>query len=149
MRVITLWQPWAQWVAEGIDGIEQPEGIILFATTNYPNELSEALINRPGRFDRIFEMKPPELPQILKLLEYHKIAIKDGDLAKVAKELKSFSMAFVEEFVKSTKMTYKSNVISMSQAETILTRIHKHNDLYKNHFENEKSGIGFGKREEK
>jgi hypothetical protein len=130
-------------ILKGLDGIEQPHGVILFATTNYPNEISEALINRPGRFDRLFEIKQPKVSEITKLLEYHKMSIKNDSLEKIAKGLEGFNMAFAEEFVKSVKMTYKTNDISIEQAQTILKRIQDHNTLYKNSFEEEKPSIGF------
>jgi hypothetical protein len=46
-----------------IDGIDQPGGgLLLIATTNYPDELDPAINNRPGRFDVVVEVGPPTQP---------------------------------------------------------------------------------------
>lgn len=38
-----------------LDGIETFDNIVIIATTNYPENLSERYINRPSRFNRIIE----------------------------------------------------------------------------------------------
>lgn len=42
-----------------LDGATTKEGILLIGTTNYPERIDKALINRAGRFDRTFEIKLP------------------------------------------------------------------------------------------
>jgi SpoVK/Ycf46/Vps4 family AAA+-type ATPase len=42
-----------------LDGATTKEGILLIGTTNYPEKIDKALINRAGRFDRTFEIKLP------------------------------------------------------------------------------------------
>jgi hypothetical protein len=42
-----------------LDGIEVIEKVVYLATTNYPENLGERLINRPSRFDRRFKMPHP------------------------------------------------------------------------------------------
>jgi ATP-dependent 26S proteasome regulatory subunit len=46
-----------------IDGIDQTDdGLLLVATTNYPESLDPAINNRPGRFDVVVEVGPPTKP---------------------------------------------------------------------------------------
>lgn len=42
-----------------IDGFAKNHGILILATTNYPERLDPALANRPSRFDRKFELPLP------------------------------------------------------------------------------------------
>ena len=53
-----------------LDGIENNDGVITIATTNHPEHLDWALVNRPGRFDIRIDYTYPsreELKQILSL----------------------------------------------------------------------------------
>ncbi|KIL37273.1 ATPase [Cohnella kolymensis] len=43
-----------------LDGATSREGIFLIGTTNYPEKIDPALINRAGRFDRAYEVKQPD-----------------------------------------------------------------------------------------
>lgn len=42
-----------------LDGVESVNKVVYLATTNYPEELGERIINRPSRFDRRFKMPHP------------------------------------------------------------------------------------------
>jgi len=43
-----------------LDGATSKEGIYLIGTTNYPEKIDPALMNRAGRFDRAYEVKSPD-----------------------------------------------------------------------------------------
>lgn len=42
-----------------LDGIQNGEGVIVVATANDPTALDPAILNRPGRFDRVVEFPKP------------------------------------------------------------------------------------------
>jgi len=42
-----------------MDGIVSVNNVVFLATTNHPEKVDEALINRPGRFDRHVKINPP------------------------------------------------------------------------------------------
>lgn len=42
-----------------LDGIQNSEGVIVVATANHPKALDPAILNRPGRFDRVVELPSP------------------------------------------------------------------------------------------
>lgn len=42
-----------------LDGITTAEGVIVIATANDPSKLDPAILSRPGRFDRVVELKRP------------------------------------------------------------------------------------------
>lgn len=43
-----------------LDGIQENKDIITIATTNKPDSVEKALIDRPGRFDKVIEFKQPD-----------------------------------------------------------------------------------------
>jgi cell division protease FtsH len=53
-----------------MDGFEKNEGVILVAATNFPDNLDEAL-RRPGRFDRIVQVRLPDVADRVKIFEYY------------------------------------------------------------------------------
>lgn len=57
-----------------LDGATSKEGIFLIGTTNYPERIDPALINRAGRFDRAYEIKQPD--ESLRCLYLEKKGIK-------------------------------------------------------------------------
>lgn len=130
-------------ILNAIDGVESYDGVVLFATSNHPGSIAESLLARPGRFDRVWTFNDPTQKEIIALLNYRKIKISDTPLEVVAKELNGYSMAFVEEFVKSVKMTYCKPIITYEEANSVLNRIHAHKSLFERHFSNERKRAGF------
>jgi hypothetical protein len=132
-------------ILKGLDGVDsiKIDGVIFIATTNHPEQISEALLARPGRFDRIFKFEKPNEISILNFLKYRNIVIKDMPLSQFAREMKDLSLAFVEEWVKSCRMRYRRSEVSYAEAQSILKGIYRHNELYKQHFKETNRKIGF------
>lgn len=84
-----------------MDGINASnDGLLILAATNAPWHL-DAAFRRPGRFDRIIFVQPPDEAgrvSILKVLLKEK-PVKDIDYAKIAKETKDFSGADLEAVI--------------------------------------------------
>ena len=135
---------------KALDGVEQAKNYILIATSNFAGEITESLVNRPGRFDKIWKIDKPNNENIKKLLNYHKLEIvspnsRENNLDFIVNSLSGYSMAFVEEFVKSVKMRCRSNIVDLDTAKLVLNNINQHNAMYKSHFEEERS-FGFNKK---
>ncbi len=62
-----------------LDGIENNEGVITIATTNHPEHLDWALVNRPGRFDIRIDYTYPSREELRQLLI---LRLKDCSLEK-------------------------------------------------------------------
>lgn len=43
-----------------LDGLAAPRGVLLLATTNYPEKLDAAILHRPSRFDRVWRLDLPD-----------------------------------------------------------------------------------------
>ena len=84
-----------------LDGVSaQNDGLLILAATNAPWHLDSAF-RRPGRFDRILFVPPPDAParaEILQILLAGKPA-KDLDLAHIAKKTDGFSGADLKAVV--------------------------------------------------
>jgi hypothetical protein len=52
-----------------MDGVCSPEGIILLATCNHPENLDLALLGRPGRFDRVVKIGHPDREERIAMLK--------------------------------------------------------------------------------
>jgi len=131
---------------KGMDGVDEIDGAIFMATTNFPDMIHDALTCRPGRFDRIFGIEKPTAENIKKLLQHYKINIIDKNLSSIANMMfkEKLSMAFVTEFVKIVKTQERSNDISFSKAETIFDKIKKHQASYHKQFKKEQNGCTMG-----
>ena len=73
-----------------MDGVDANNGVVVLAATNRLNILDPALV-RPGRFDRVVKVPPPDLLGRESILRVHakKVAVSSNvDLGAVAKETK-------------------------------------------------------------
>jgi AAA+ superfamily predicted ATPase len=85
-----------------MDGMDEAEGIIVVATTNMPDLVDPALM-RPGRFDKVIYVPPPDERSRSEILKVHvkgKFVSKDIDIDKIAKETKGFSGADIANLVR-------------------------------------------------
>lgn len=84
-----------------LDGIEHSnEGVLILAATNAPWHLDPAF-RRPGRFDRIIFVPPPDEPGRAAILEIHLKNKPTGqiDFAKLAQKTNGFSGADLEAII--------------------------------------------------
>ena len=69
-----------------MDGLEELKGVVVLGATNRPDIIDEALL-RPGRFDKILRIPPPDKEGRMEILKIHtkkKPLAKDVDIAKLA-----------------------------------------------------------------
>ncbi len=88
-----------------IDGIERQDaaGLLLIATTNYPEKLDPAVNNRPGRFDVVIELPNPT--KALRGEFFEKNLAKDGEVSpdargKAAADSDGLSFAHLREVLR-------------------------------------------------
>ncbi|MDH7596371.1 MAG: CDC48 family AAA ATPase [Methanothrix sp.] len=78
-----------------MDGLEPLHNVIVIAATNRPDIIDPALL-RPGRFDRMIEIGPPDEEARLEILKIHtanRPLADDVDLAEIAKRTENYSGA--------------------------------------------------------
>lgn len=91
-----------------LDGATSKDGIFLIGTTNYPEKIDPALINRSGRFDRAYEIKLPTSDLRLGYLEKKKMRqfISEEDLTRLAILTDGFSYAQLNELYTSVALQW-------------------------------------------
>lgn len=87
-----------------LDGMNHMDNIVYVATTNYPQELQERIINRPSRFDRRYAISLPN-EEVRKY--YLENTLKEEDLKQIdidkwVKETEDLSIAHLRELIVST-----------------------------------------------
>lgn len=125
-----------------IDGVKRlADGIILIGTTNNKDRLETAILGRPGRFERIYEIDRPGKIQILDFFKHKKFVIENKSTSENYANIlfnKKFSMAFVEEFVLSCITDLENHTISKKVAESVLDTLETYNKL-----ELKETSVGF------
>ncbi len=89
-----------------MDGVEPLRGVVIIGATNRPDLLDSALL-RPGRFDRIIFVPPPDVKARYEILKVHtrKIPLADDvDLVQLAKATEGYSGADLEALVREAVM---------------------------------------------
>jgi transitional endoplasmic reticulum ATPase len=117
-----------------LDGLEDLKGVVVIAATNRPDIIDEALL-RPGRFDRILEVPPPDKDARKQILQIHtkkKPLDADVNLDKLVVQTEGMTGAEIAALVNAAAMTaIKEHVtkrgdklqISMSHFENAFDKI--------------------------
>jgi len=86
-----------------LDGFASNRGILTLATTNYPEKLDPAIVNRPSRFDRKYHFDLPALPERLTYIKQWAVSLRpplalcDEEALSIAEKTADFSFAYLKE----------------------------------------------------
>ncbi len=101
-----------------MDGIKDLNGVVVVGATNKPSYLDEALL-RPGRFDKIFYIGPPNFEArreiLMKNLTFDTDFLIDFDL--LAKETEGFSGADLVAVAEEVKLKLVKDIIAGKKPE--------------------------------
>ena len=78
-----------------LDGLEELHNVIVIAATNRPDMIDPALL-RPGRFDKLIYIKPPDIEARKEILKIHlkkKPLADDVDIEEIAKKTEGYTGA--------------------------------------------------------
>lgn len=95
-----------------LDGFEQNHGMIILATTNHPDRIDSAIIDRPSRFDRKYHFNLPTVDERQEYLTAWQRQLVDEtgwkleEIAAVASGTDGFSFAYMKELVISAVMKW-------------------------------------------
>jgi AAA+ superfamily predicted ATPase len=91
-----------------LDGATSKEGIFIIGTTNYPEKIDPALMNRSGRFDRAYEIKVPTKELRYQYLVKKNISriLSEEDIQHVVDSTKEFSYAQLNELYTSIALEW-------------------------------------------
>jgi hypothetical protein len=112
-----------------LDGFASNEGIVVLATTNHPERLDSAILERPSRFDRKYTFAlpgPAERESYIRLWNTSlesALTLDDTTLTAVAEATDGFSFAYLRELFLSSLMRWISDGATGSFGATILGQI--------------------------
>jgi SpoVK/Ycf46/Vps4 family AAA+-type ATPase len=93
-----------------LDGFAANTGIVTLATTNHPERLDPAIVDRPSRFDRKFYFNLPGSEERFRYLLLwnaqlrEAMRLSDEDANTIAAQTEGFSFAYLKELVLSSMM---------------------------------------------
>lgn len=115
-----------------LDGFAANTGIVTLATTNYPERLDPAILNRPSRFDRKYHFELPSLTErVTYITLWNKslqpaLRMDDAEIAQLAEAVADFSYAYIKELFLSAMMRWIGQpqpgtmaAVMMAQTETL------------------------------
>lgn len=127
-----------------LDGTQSREGLFIIGTTNYPQKIDPALINRAGRFDRAYEIPSPSTKvreDYLRKLDIKHI-FTDEQFANMAKRSKGLSMSQLNELYMSVALNWHYDG-ELAYEKRIEELIKQNKRSMKNDWEKDESSIGF------
>ncbi len=86
-----------------MDGIDKSSGVLTVLTTNYPEQLPDALIDRPGRFHDVCEFHLPSEKIRRDMLKRWVPDASPAQVSKMAKETDGYSGAHIYELAQFAK----------------------------------------------
>lgn len=95
-----------------LDGFERNDGIMVLATTNHPERIDAAIVDRPSRFDRKYAFGLPALDQRRTYAEQWnatldpELRLTAEDVAALAERTDGFSYAYLKELFVSALMRW-------------------------------------------
>ena len=93
----TNWEKVVNQLLTSMDGVESLKNVMIVAATNRPDMIDPALL-RPGRFDKLIYIGPPDAESRLKIFEVHtkSMPLFKVDLKKLAGDTEGFVGADIE-----------------------------------------------------
>jgi len=82
-----------------LDGLRQNSGLMTILTTNFPERLPQALIDRPGRFHHVLHFALPDKTQRKEMLNKWTDGISESLLKKIVEKTEGFSGAHIAHLV--------------------------------------------------
>lgn len=95
-----------------LDGFAQNDGLLIIATTNHPEKIDRALLDRPSRFDRKFHFPLPEPRERRRYLERWRESLEpalrftDDTLHALADGSSGFTFAYLKELTFGAMMAF-------------------------------------------
>lgn len=80
-----------------LDGLKANKGILIIASSNNPDQIDPALLQRPSRFDRVWTFPVPDLSLRRQYLVHHFSDMTEDIVESVAKRTGNWSYAYLNE----------------------------------------------------
>lgn len=101
-----------------MDGIGRSSGIVTVLTTNFPERLPEALIDRPGRFHDVLKFDLPDAKIRAEMLRKWLPSLATADVTKAVERTEGYSGAHIYELAAFAKTIQDQDEIELPDAVT-------------------------------
>jgi len=95
-----------------LDGFATNDGVVILATTNHPEKLDRAILDRPSRFDRKYHFNLPSLAERTQYMMLWNASLQDQmrlseqTIVTLAEATHDFSFAYLKELFLSSMMRW-------------------------------------------
>ena len=109
-----------------LDGFETNTGVVVLATTNHPDRLDPAIVNRPSRFDRKYYFNLPAAAERTAYIAVWnrelelELRLAEDDATHIVQQTEGFSFAYLKELFLSSMMQWMAADGRVSMHEIIL-----------------------------
>lgn len=110
-----------------VDGVEKSENMLLIATSNDVTKIDPALVNRPSRFDRVYNIGLPTEETRKKLLNLYLPELKKSEISDCVNASKGFSGAYFKELFLCSKLNPDKKVVQLIKELQIQIKQYAHN----------------------
>ena len=111
-----------------LDGFETNTGVVVLATTNHPEKLDTAILDRPSRFDRKYFFGLPSADERQQYIEKWneqlqlELRVSEGAAARLVQQTEGFSFAYMKELYLSSLSQWMAGQGRESMDEIILAQ---------------------------
>ena len=113
-----------------MDGIARSSGVLTVLTTNFPELLPKALIDRPGRFHDVLRFDLPDEAARTAMLARWMPGLDANDTARAVKATAGYSGAHVRELVRFASIIAEQDRLTATAALTVaLAKLQEQRDL--------------------
>ena len=132
-----------QAVLEFLDGSIQHSNTIVIASTNYPEDLPDRIINRPSRFDRISYVGVPSFDDRILYLTKKSKDLSKPQIKGWAKETDGWTLAHIKELILAVEIFDLEYDETVERINTMRAK-QEHSEKYETEFRG-RGTVGFGK----
>ena len=112
-----------------LDGFRVNDGVVVLATTNHPEKLDTAILDRPSRFDRKYYFNlPAEAERLAYIQKWNRelqteLRVSDHATKLIVNETKDFSFAYLKELFVASMAQWMSTSDNTSMDDVILAQV--------------------------
>jgi AAA+ superfamily predicted ATPase len=114
-----------------LDGFAMNDGVLMIATTNHPERLDMAILERPSRFDRKYHFELPGISERTAYLQFWNQKLKadmqlsDESVIEIAHAAQGFSFAYLKELLLSSSMSWMQTRTAGNMASILQEQLEK------------------------
>ncbi len=112
-----------------LDGFQTNTGVVVLATTNHPEKLDPAILDRPSRFDRKYYFQlPAEKERLVYIARWNaelqpELRMTKGAAYALVRETEGFSFAYLKELVVASMVQWISSGGGGAMDDVILAQV--------------------------